>query len=128
MLKTEVTFIQTDQLTSLFSMNKRVQDHMKMLVRYHATDLWNKARDKCPVDTANLRDSIDIRYSFEAPNYGAKIFSNVEYAQDQEYNENYKHSRPEQKNTNAQFGFFRKSLAEVEPDFIRHVTDFLGLK
>jgi hypothetical protein len=100
-------------------------DLLDKAIRYSALAIYNGARDKCPVVTANLRDSISIKYYADGPKAVAFIFSNVEYASDQEYSESYNHFHKDQKNPNAQFGFFRKSLAEEGPNFESRVKEIL---
>jgi len=111
----------------MLMLSDKIKKNLKTVVRYSALEVHQGARDKCPVVTGNLRDSIDIKYMFEDPNYAAFIGTNVEYAADQEYNDWYDHfANPKQVNRNAQFGFFRTTLAEVDPKFRERVAHVLG--
>ena len=111
----------------LVAVSEKIKANLQLALRYSAMEVYNGARDKCPVVTGNLRDSIDIKYVFEDPNYAAYIGTNVEYAASQEFNDWYNHHHEHQKNSNAQWGFFRKSLAEVEPKLKERVEHVLGL-
>ena len=107
---------------------KKKYNLIEKAVRYSALEIYAGARDKCPVVTANLRDSIDIKYFYEGPKILAFIFSNVWYAAQQEYSESFNHDHPDQKNRNAQWGFFRKSLAQESPNFVARTKEILENK
>ena len=110
-------------------------------VRHSALNVYNGSRDKSPVVTGNFRDSITIKYYVEGVKTMAFIGSNVIYAADLEYNENmYSNSEKmgertryvkgkamhlNQTNANAQWGMFRKSLAEETETFKRNLADAL---
>jgi phage gpG-like protein len=111
----------------MLQLSEKVKQNIERNLRYSALQVYNGARDKCPVVTGNLRDSIDIKYVNEYPNFAAYIGTNVEYAEAQEFNDWYNHNHPDQKNSNAQWGFFRKSLAEVEPEFRDRMSKIMSV-
>ena len=107
----------------LAGMSSRVKKNVTDITRIFALKIWNGARDKCPVVTGNLRGSIGW---VMLDDFSALVYSNVEYAEVQEYSEDFSHfdrvydikgMQMKQKNENAQWGFFRKSLAEVIPEY-----------
>lgn len=126
MIKIEASIDLGTAARIMIQVSNKVKANLERAVRYSAMEIYNASRAKCPVITGNLRDSISIKYLNEYPNFAAFIGTNVEYAQAQEFNEWYEHHHPDQKNANAQFGFFRKSLAEVEPAFRERVSNILG--
>jgi phage gpG-like protein len=126
LIQFDVTIDQTAMQRIAIQISEKVKTNLQLALRYSALEVYNGARDKCPVVTGNLRGSINIKYVFEYPNYAAFIGTNVEYAADQEFNDWYNHHHEKQKNSNAQWGFFRKSLAEVEPTYRERVANVLS--
>ena len=140
MISFEATVDITYAQAVIVMISQKVQNNLRLAVRYSALEVYNGARDLCPVVTGNLRDSIDVVYLFEPPSIGALISTNVEYAQDVEFNENYDHSvgprkrevngvvqNLQQSNDKATFGMFRKTLAVVEPKFRERVAQVLSM-
>ena len=105
---------------------------IELAVRYSGLMVYNGARDKCPVDTANLRDSITLEVNKGGTETTAYIFSNVEYAFVNEFTEkehpitHHPDGTEEQKNPRATWGFFRKSLNEEGPNFHKHINEIIG--
>jgi hypothetical protein len=117
MLPIEIKVLNKDKMNSLKLKQEQVIKNIQNIVKISGFNVMSKARDKCPVVTANLRDSITVEFLMSAPNFGAKIYTNVVYASEQEYNTTYNHNHPQQKNSKATWGFLRKSLQEVQPEF-----------
>ena len=139
MIAFETTIDITAAQKVLLQLSETVKKNLELAVRYSAIEVHQGARDLVPVVTGNLRDSIDIVYLFEPPNFGALISSNVEYAGPVEFNEYADHSigprdrtvhgkiqHMQQSNAKATFGYFRKTQAEVEPRFKERVAQVLG--
>ena len=133
MLKVEVTEDLRAFARSAASQKAAMAGRIDQAVRYSGLKIYNGARQKCPVQTGNLRGSITMEVQHDGAETAALIFSNVEYAFINEYTEKehpityHEDGTEKQKNSHATWGFFRKSLNEEEPAFKKRLQGIMNL-
>ena len=132
MLKLEISHDLRGVAMTAEAKKKVLAGKIELAVRYSGLIIYNGARDKCPVDTANLRDSITLTIDLSGGETAAHIFSNVEYAFINEFTEKehpityHEDGTEKQKNPGATWGFFRKSLNEEAPNFHKRINSIMG--
>lgn len=113
-------------LTKLVAVNQNVGVALEKAAFLGIGKVQQLAKDKVPVRTGNLRRSIVIaalgKFSWMCHT------GDVVYAASHEYDNSFNHFRdlkghPPQGNANAQWGYMRKSLAEVKPIFINKIRE-----
>ena len=111
--------IGAENIKKLIDKFPKLREKAKSVLASNSYFLQWKSQEKCPVDTGTLKRSIVWKWE-QDNNEGLATFigTNIPYAGEQEFNEQYHHNIGE-------WGYFRKSLAETAPKFKKDLEDVI---
>ncbi len=92
--------------------NSGLREAVRKVLQANSFYLQSRSQDRCPVDTGTLKRSIRWKWDKDDNDEMSTIVgTNVPYAASQEFDETFHHPR------GGEWGYFRKSMAEVFPKF-----------